>query len=222
MGAHYNFKQFFQSSLRFCFFALMPHALRIFATIVWTASALSAYALQSDRDQPMHIDADAMHYDDRQQLSTFSGNVIVTKGSIVLRGHTLQVRQSDDGNQVGTMTAAPGQRAFFSQQRDVSAGSAAQHVEGEGEHITYNSHTGMAELTGRAQLRRYEAGRLSDDITGSVLRYNSHTEVFTADGAAQTGQASATPGNTGRVRAVITPRSTQKPLSGQVEPKAAP
>jgi lipopolysaccharide transport protein LptA len=33
----------------------------------------------------MNIEADALRYEDKQQLSTFTGNVVVTKGTIVMR-----------------------------------------------------------------------------------------------------------------------------------------
>lgn len=159
-----------------------------------------AHALQSDRDQPMHIDADAMQYDERQQVTTFTGNVVVNKGSIVLRGHRLVVRQQSDGSQHGTMGASSsGARAFFRQARDVPSGALSQHVEGEAERIEYDSASGTVRLLGRAQLRRFEGTTLSDDITGSLITYNSHTEVFSADGAQSAGS---------RVRAVIKPRGT--------------
>jgi hypothetical protein len=39
----------------------------------------------ADRDQPMNIEADALRHDDQQQ-PVFTGNVVVTKGTIVMRG----------------------------------------------------------------------------------------------------------------------------------------
>lgn len=159
----------------------------------------TAHALKSDRDQPMHIDADAMQYDDRQQVTTFTGNVAVNKGSIVLRGHRLVVRELADGTQHGTMEATAGSRAFFRQARDVAATAAPQHVEGEAERIEYDSASGTVRLLRRAQLRRFEGAALSDDITGALITYNTHTEVFSADGAQSAGS---------RVRAVIKPRSS--------------
>ena len=48
-----------------------------------------AWAERADRDKPMNIEADALRYEDQKQLSTFTGKVVVTKGTIVMRGARL-------------------------------------------------------------------------------------------------------------------------------------
>ena len=68
------------------------------------------HAERADRDKPMNIEADALRYEDQKQLSTFTGKVVVTKGTIVMRGARLEVRQDAAGNQSGTMFAEPGKR----------------------------------------------------------------------------------------------------------------
>ena len=57
-----------------------------------------AWAERADRDKPMNIEADALRYEDQKQLSTFTGKVVVTKGSIVMRGARLEVRQDAAGH----------------------------------------------------------------------------------------------------------------------------
>ncbi len=48
-----------------------------------------------------------------QQTSVFTGNVVMTKGSIVLRGAQLDVRQDPQGYQYGVVTAARANAPFF-------------------------------------------------------------------------------------------------------------
>ena len=45
-----------------------------------------AYAEKADSAKPMNIEADALRHDELQQTSVFTGNVVMTKGTIVLRG----------------------------------------------------------------------------------------------------------------------------------------
>src|SRR5690606_8939801 len=95
-------------------------------------------AEKADRNKPMNIEADALRHDELQQTSVFTGNVVMTKGTIVLRGAQLDVRQDAEGYQFGTVTAEPGKRAFFRQKRDTLAGQPDEFVEGEAEVIEYD------------------------------------------------------------------------------------
>lgn len=168
-----------------------------------------AHAERADRDKPMNIEADALRHDELNQSSVFTGNVVMTKGSIVLRGAKLDVRQAADGYQYGVVTAEPGKRAFFRQKRDTEKGAPEEFVEGEADVIEYNGKTDDVKLVGRGQLRRYSGGKLNDDLMGSVITYNNITDVFTVDGAKRSNLPSSAPASSGgRVRAVLAPKAT--------------
>ena len=166
------------------------------------------YAEKADRNKPMNIEADALRHDDLQQTSVFSGNVVMTKGSIVLRGGKLEVRQDADGYQTGIVTAEAGKRAFFRQQRDTAPGATPEFVEGEAEAIEYNGRADTVRLVRRAELRRYRGSTLSDNLSGATIVYYNLTDVFTVDGAKTAPNTTATPGS--RVRAVLSPKDAPK------------
>lgn len=170
-----------------------------------------AHAEKADRNKPMNIEADALRHDELKQTSVFSGRVVMTKGSIVLRGAQLDVRQDADGFQYGVVTAEPGKRAFFRQKRDTQPGQPDEFVEGEGEVIEYNGRADTVKFIRRAELRRYREAQLSDEVKGAVIVYNNLTDVFTVDGqkTAPAGASAGTPD--GRVRAVLSPK---EPASG--------
>lgn len=175
-----------------------------FGLLCALAPLQAAWALATDRDQPMNIEADALRHDDAKQVTVFTGNVVVTKGSIVLRGETLTVRQAANGTQSGSMEAGKGKRAFFSQQRDTPAGAPKETVQGQAQTVTYDGNTDKVRLVGQGELRRYRGNALADEITGSVIEYNNRTGFFSVDGKAQSGDkgnAGSAGGN--RVRAVI-------------------
>ena len=56
-----------------------------------------AFAEKADREKPMNVEADALRHDDLAQTSVFTGNVVLTKGTILIRGTRLEVRQDADG-----------------------------------------------------------------------------------------------------------------------------
>ncbi len=180
-----------------------------------------AQAEKADRQQPMNIEADALRHDELQQTSVFTGRVVLTKGSIVLRGERLEVRQDEAGYQSGTVTAAPGQRAFFRQKRDTTPGAPEEFVEGEGERIEYNGRTDTVRLLRRAELRRYQGSRVQDELTGAVIVYNNLTDVFSVDGQTSKPEGgSASSG--GRVRAVLAPKVIAAPAVPSPATPAAP
>ena len=185
----------------------LPTLLSFLPLTFAAAMVLPAHAERAYRDQPMHIESDALRHDELQQTSVFTGNVVMTKGSIVLRGAQLDVRQDPQGYQYGVVTAASGKRAFFRQKRDTAPGAPEEFVEGEAEVIEYDGRKDDVRLIRRAQLRRYTGGKLSDDITGQQITYNNLTDVFTVD--SQTPQAGNKPGSSsgGRVRAVLAPKA---------------
>ncbi|MBP6598261.1 MAG: lipopolysaccharide transport periplasmic protein LptA [Giesbergeria sp.] len=166
------------------------------------------YAEKADRNKPMNIEADALRHDDLQQTSVFTGNVAMTKGTIVLRGGRLEVRQDADGYQVGTVTADAGKRAFFRQQRDTAPGAPPEFVEGEAEVIEYNGRADTVRFVRRAELRRYRGSALSDNLSGATIVYYNLTDVFTVDGAKTGANGAAVPG--ARVRAVLSPKDAPK------------
>lgn len=176
------------------------------------ALALPAHAERADRNQPMNIEADALRYDDLRQTSVFTGRVVLTKGTILIRGARVDVRQDPEGYQYGVVTAAPGERAFFRQKRE----GVDEYIEGEGEVIEYDGKADRVKFIRRAEMRRYRGATLADETMGSLIVYDNTTEVFTVDG----GPSSPTPG--GRVRAVLAPREAASAPAPAERPAAPP
>jgi lipopolysaccharide export system protein LptA len=168
------------------------------------------HAETADRLKPMHAEADALRYDDARQLSVFTGNVVITKGTIVIRGDRVEVRQDSQGHQFGVVTGTAGTPAFFRQKRE----GIDEHIEGVAERIEYNGQTDVVRFERNAVMRRYRGTVLADETTGSLIVYNNASETFSVDG----GQASRSPANpSGRVRAMLSP--TPKPAAATAGPQ---
>lgn len=159
----------------------------------------SVWAEKADRNKPMNIEADALRYDDAKQISLFTGNVVLTKGTIVIRGARLEVRQDPEGYQFGVVTGTADKLAFFRQKRE----ALEEYIEGEGESIEYDSRADTVKFIKKALLRRLRGTTVGDEITGGLIVYENLTDMFSVDGSASKA-AGAAPG--GRVRAMLIPK----------------
>ncbi|MBI3532675.1 MAG: lipopolysaccharide transport periplasmic protein LptA [Burkholderiales bacterium] len=166
--------------------------------VVCALGAGMASAEKADKNKPMNIESDALRYDDLKQTSVFTGNVVLTKGTIVIRGARVDVRQDPEGYQFGVATAEPGKRAFFRQKRE----GVDEYIEGEGETIEYDGKTDIVKFIKKAEMRRLRGATLADETTGDIVVYDNNTDVFTVDGGAPKG----TTGGRGRVRTMLTPK----------------
>lgn len=163
-----------------------------------------AHAERADREKPTQVESDRMQYDDQRQVNVFTGNVVLTKGTILLRADRLVVRQDAEGFQYGTAT---GNLAWFRQKRDAPG---EQYVEGQARQIDYNGKLETFHLQQQAMLRRTENGRVLDEVHGSEILYEARSEFFTVEGTRGAAATAENPG--GRVRVVIQPR--EGPASG--------
>ncbi|RZJ01588.1 MAG: lipopolysaccharide transport periplasmic protein LptA [Haliea sp.] len=183
-----------------------------FFLVVWGGFA---HAEKADRAKPMNVEADALRYDDLKQTSVFTGRVVLTKGTIVIRGARVDVRQDPEGYQYGVVTAEPGKLAFYRQKRE----GVDEFIEGEGEVIEYDGKADRVKFIRRAELRRYRGASVTDESVGNVITYDNTTDVFSVDGGGS-GTAPGTPG--GRVRAMLAPRDAASAPAGRPAAPVAP
>ena len=167
------------------------------ALCVLAALALPASAEKADRDKPVHLEADRVTIDDAKQIAIFAGNVVLTQGTLQLRGDRMEVRQDKEGFKQGTTWGNP---ASFRQKRE----GYDEYIEGWAERIEYDGRVESLQMFNRAQLKRGQ-----DEVRGNFISYDARTEFFQVTGGSSSPSASSTP--EGRVRAVIQPKSTATP-----------
>ncbi|RYF73207.1 MAG: lipopolysaccharide transport periplasmic protein LptA [Comamonadaceae bacterium] len=201
-------------SLRRAALSLLP------ALLLWAAMP-AAHAEKADRTKPMNIESDAMRYDDLKQTSVFTGAVVVTKGTIIIRGARIDVRQDPEGYQYGVVTAAPGKLAYYKQRRDVPGGD--EWIEGEADRIEYDSRADNVKFVGRAVMRRLIGTQVNDESSGPLIVYDQGNDTFTVNGSTLPPGAAVAAGQQGsRVRAVLTPRPAAPGAPGGKAPAAPP
>jgi lipopolysaccharide export system protein LptA len=160
------------------------------------ALAAPGHAEKTDRSKPIHLEADRVTVDDAKQLATFTGNVVLTQGTMVLRGDRMEVRQDKNGFRQGTTWGNP---AYFRQKRD----NADDMIEGWAERIEYDSRTDKVQMFNRAMLKRGQ-----DQVQGSFILYDSATEFFQVTGTSPSSTGSSKPTDN-RVRAIFQPKAKE-------------
>jgi lipopolysaccharide export system protein LptA len=161
--------------------------------------AAPAHAERADRNKPLHLEADQVNIDNTNQISIFTGNVVLTQGTLVIRGDKIVVTQDKNGFKHGTAT---GNLASFRQKRD----GLDEYVEGYGDRIEYDTGSEIMEIFGHARVKRGQ-----DDVRGEHITYNSKTETFQV--SSTSAQPVPTPGKEQRVRAVIQPKDKAAPAA---------
>lgn len=169
------------------------------AGMIFSAGAL---AEKADADKPTNIEANRMSYDDLKQINTFIGNVVLTRGTLLMKAGKVVVTTDPAGYQFATLYGAAGALATFRQKRD---GGPDLWVEGQAERIEYDAKTEIAKLFTRAKLKRLDGSKTVDEVEGEFISYDSGSEFFNVTNSA--GGAS-TPGS-GRIKVTIQPRTAK-------------
>lgn len=172
----------------------------------WVAACCALIAVagplraeKADREKPVNLEADRVTIDDAKQTAVFEGSVLLTQGTMQIRGDRMEVHQDKEGFRFGTTWGKP---AYFRQKRE----GYDEYIEGWAERIEYDGRAETMQMFNRAQLKRGQ-----DEVRGNYISYNSRTEFFQVTGGGA--QAAAPDNPEGRVRAVILPKSKDKPAA---------
>lgn len=162
------------------------------------------HAEKTDVNKPTNVEANQMAYDDVKQVNTFTGNVILTRGTLTLKADKMIVTQSPEGYQFATLFAAAGGSATFRQKRD---GGPNLWIEGQAaDRIEYDSKTEVAKLFSKAKVKLLDGAKPTDEVEGEFISYDSRAEFYSVNNT-PTGESK--PG-AGRIKAVIQPRNESK------------
>jgi lipopolysaccharide export system protein LptA len=184
---------------------------RAFPVAILLAALLSAahpaLAEKADRGKAMVVDADKPGSVDLQRhVAVFSGNVLISQGTMTLRAERIEVREAADGQRLALAEGTPQVPATYRQKRDVPN----EWVEGSADRIEYDTRSDTLKFIGRASVRRLRGGEVADEITGGSITWDNKGDLFSVSGGAA---SPANPG--GRVRAVLAPRAAASAPPGE-------
>ncbi len=170
------------------------------------AASLHAFAEAADRNQPIELEADTVTVNDAKKISTYSGNVILTQGSLVIHAEKLIVREDEQGFQHSTSTGNP---STFKQKRE----GKNEYMEGSAQRIEYDGRMDKVQLYTRASVKRGE-----DIVRGDYISYDANAEYAEVLGGVKSESGGP---SSGRVKAIIQPKNKQVlPSSPAPKPQA--
>ena len=148
----------------------------------------TSVALDTDRKQPISLEADAAEMDEAKGHYIYSGNVVVTQGSMVINANTVEIIMDDSSNI----------DSFIADGKDDSQAHLQQQVESDGSlleawanNLVYDVKADIITLSGKAALHQR-----GNKFSGDVINYSVADEKV---------KASAKPSSKQRVKMIFNP-----------------
>ena len=157
------------------------------------------WALTTDKDQPIEIEADSAELDDKEGVTIYEGNVVVTQGSIRMTGNKMTVHYTGD-NELDTVVLN-GHPATYRQLPDKSE----VYDEAEALQMEFYQAKNLIVLINKARVKQKDV-----QFTGDRIEYDTVQSKIKARGSiTQPIESSAEEGaeapEQGRVKIIITP-----------------
>lgn len=159
-------------------------------------SVTAAYALSSDQDQDIEIDARKWELDDRKNQTVYEGDVVVTRGSIRMTGGRMTVYYTEN-EELDTLIVE-GNPATYRQLPDDSK----VYDEGRAQRMEFHEFDNLIILMDNAEVIQERSS-----FSGDRIEYDTKLSRIRATSAPA--PAAGQPGPDGRVKIIIKPRKNQ-------------
>jgi lipopolysaccharide export system protein LptA len=167
--------------------------------LVLTGLLANVQAEKADRSKPMVVEADqGGSVDLQRQVLVYTGNVVISQGTMLLRADRMEMRETPDGYRTASAIGSAAKPANWRQRRD----GVDETVEGSAERIEFDGRSDTLRFVGNGTVRRLRSGVVADEITGNNIVWDNTAEVFKVEGGVSTATNPS-----GRVRAVLSPRT---------------
>jgi lipopolysaccharide export system protein LptA len=166
----------------------MNPSLKLLLIALLLLAAPLASATSGDTQQPITIEADRAEIDERQAVSVYSGNVLLSQGSLQVEADTVTVHA--EAGQLRRIIAE-GSPVHYRQQRDNEA-----DIRGQSLRMEYDADSKRLLLLNNAELWQGE-----NRFSGERIQYDPEQDRVIASGAAE-GEGADRP----RVRVTLQPK----------------
>ena len=174
----------------------IPASVLLVGLFIFCSPAL--YALSTDKDQPIEVEADYAELDDEKGVTVYKGNVIVTQGSMRINGDEMVVTYTEEDD-LDTLIVT-GRPAHYQQMPDDST----VPDEAEALQMEYHSLKSLIVLINEALVKqeglRFSGNRIEYDTEKSKVYAHSSRTVREQTDAARTEDRND------RVKLTITPK----------------
>ncbi|URL02627.1 lipopolysaccharide transport periplasmic protein LptA [Avibacterium sp. 20-126] len=151
---------------------LTSKSLLFFATLM---TSMSAFALKDDTNQPINIESNNQALDMENKTVTFTDNVVITQGSILIKADKVVITRPDENSNKKETVDAYGHPVTFHQRLDDG-----KPVDGKANKVHYDLGTEFLTLTGNAELKQ-----LDSKITGQRITYDVKKQQLKATGSSK-------------------------------------
>ncbi|MEX3775524.1 lipopolysaccharide transport periplasmic protein LptA [Pseudomonas sp. MYb118] len=155
--------------------------------------SVSAWSLPNDQQQPIRIQADDAQLDDKNGVATYTGDVIITQGSMKVTGNKVTMTRAPNGD-IDVVTSV-GNLAYFEQLQ--TAGD-TKPVQGYGVTIQYHAQQDRVVLIDRAKV----IDKDGNVTQGEKIVYDTNKKLATAGRATGANVTESRP----RIDMVIQPK----------------
>ncbi len=142
----------------------------LFTTLM--AISLSTFALKDDTNQPINIVSDNQSLDMEHSVVTFTDNVVITQGSILIKANKVVITRPSENSGKKETVEAFGNPVTFHQLLDDG-----KPVDGKANKVHYDLGTEFLTLTENAELKQ-----LDSKINGQLITYDVKSQQLKASG----------------------------------------
>jgi lipopolysaccharide export system protein LptA len=138
-------------------------------------ACLPASAERADSLKPTSIKFADAHIDEATQTRTFTGGVVLTRGTLTVMADKAVATETPDGYSYLTLTAAPGKFVSFRQKSDRGPD---QWFEGRAERIEYDDRAELVKLFSKAVIKQSEGPTVTQEMDSEYIAYDSRKELL--------------------------------------------
>ncbi len=168
------------------------------------SASYCAWAEKADASKEVEIIASKAVYSSVKDAGTFSGNIVLTRGTLVMKGGKLDLTKDASGYQSFVLVGEDGKKASFRQKSD---NGDDEWIEGEGARIEYSDQSEEMKIFSQAHLRRVSGKKVMEEVEGELIIYDSLKEIFQANNSA----SNPNNPNAGRIKVVIQAKESASP-----------
>jgi lipopolysaccharide export system protein LptA len=168
---------------------------------------VAARAEHADRTKEIAVQAADARADHHAQTAEFSGDVVVTQGTLEIHADRVQMRAGPDGERLGFAYGKAGAPVRFRQRGD----RPDEWSEGQAERVEYDSVANEVRLIGAATMRNLSGATVTQSVAGDTITWDTARDTVSSTGADRRVLTPAPAQPAGRVTIVFAPRIPNEP-----------
>jgi len=175
---------------------------RLGAAALLACCCIAARAEHADRTKEIAVQATDARADHHAQTAEFSGDVVVTQGTLEIHADRVQMRAGPNGERLGFAYGKAGAPVHFRQRGD----RPGEWSEGQAERVEYDSVANEVRLIGAATLRNLSGATVTQSVDGDTITWDTARDTVSSTGADRRVLTPASAPPARRVTIVFAPR----------------